>query len=98
VWQILCREQRMNMISLSFEQMLPHIMIATAAAGLFVLLGVLVFLSVLLENWHEARKKKALSQRKTMRQAKQAQAQDILPLLREDWNIGKSGQQPITQG
>jgi hypothetical protein len=87
----------MKMISLSFDQMLPHIMIATAALGVFVVLGVLVFLSVIFENWLAARKKKVLRQRKAQ-PANTARSNDILPLRRDDWNIGEAGHQPIAQG
>jgi hypothetical protein len=37
-----------------FERLLPDLAVATAAIGVFMLLGVVVLISILFENWFEA--------------------------------------------
>ncbi len=48
----------MKTITLFFEKVLPHLMIASAAAGVFVLMAVAIFFSIVLENWYEGRRRK----------------------------------------
>ena len=64
----------MKLVPTTFDQMIPHLIIAAAAAGVFVILGVLVTLSILLENWHNSRKRKAAHLAQTNPQSKPAQA------------------------
>ncbi|HEX3797757.1 MAG TPA: hypothetical protein VH413_03580 [Verrucomicrobiae bacterium] len=48
----------MKAITILFEKLVPHLMLASAAVGVFVLMAVAIFFSILLENWYEKRHEK----------------------------------------
>jgi len=52
------KKNRMKSLTVLFEKVLPHLMIASAAVGVFMLMAVAIFFSILMENWYESRRQK----------------------------------------
>lgn len=55
------KRNKMETIKPFFERMLPDLAIATAAAGVFVVLGVVILASILFENWFDGWRRRPAS-------------------------------------